>query len=81
MTSHEVHGGSVGTTAGFSASFFAFPLLIIIPPLLHTYLLLPPKMGNSTDQAAHYHILSLKVWGFTSESALGCLYTNEVCYK
>jgi hypothetical protein len=30
--------------AGFSQSFFGFPLLMVIPSLLHTYLLVPHEM-------------------------------------
>jgi hypothetical protein len=38
----------------FTPSFIGFPLLIIIPPLLHTRLSLA-----SPDHAAHYHFFSL----------------------
>jgi len=35
-----------------------FPLLRVIPPLLHIHLLL----GDRPDQAVHYHILDNEVW-------------------
>jgi hypothetical protein len=35
--------------------FFGFPLLIIIPELLHIHLLASSEMFNNPDQAAHYH--------------------------
>jgi hypothetical protein len=44
-------------------SFFAFPLLIIIPPLFNNHLSLSPDKYDSLDQAVHYHIFSLQVGG------------------
>jgi hypothetical protein len=38
-----------------------FPLIIIIPPLLHTHLSPPHEVCDSPDQAAHYHTLSPKL--------------------
>jgi hypothetical protein len=32
-----------------------FPLIILIPPLLHTHLSLPHYVYDSRDQAAFYH--------------------------
>jgi hypothetical protein len=40
-------------------NFLGFSLQIIIPPLLHTHLSPLAEVGDSTDQAAHYHILGL----------------------
>jgi hypothetical protein len=41
----------------FSPSFIYFPLLIIIPPLLHNQLSPPLEICDSPDHAAQYHIL------------------------
>jgi hypothetical protein len=42
VISCEIRGEPSGTAAGFSlASFFLFLLLIMIPPLLHTFLITP----------------------------------------
>jgi hypothetical protein len=40
-----------------SSSFFVFPLLIIIPPFLHTHLSPSIKLCDSNEQAARYQIL------------------------
>jgi hypothetical protein len=45
----------------FFSKFFSFPLLIIIPPLLHTRLPPPHEVCNSPDQGAHYHTLGPKL--------------------
>jgi hypothetical protein len=42
----------------FSLRFFIFPLLIIIPSLLHVRLLLSLELCDSLNHAAHYHIPS-----------------------
>jgi hypothetical protein len=42
-----------------SPSSFGIPLLVIIPPLLHTHLSPLPEVFDSPDHAAEYHILSL----------------------
>jgi hypothetical protein len=44
----------------FSLIFFGFPLLNIIPPLLHTLLSPPPVVCDSPEQAAHYQSVGLK---------------------
>jgi hypothetical protein len=44
---------------GFRRVYSVLPPLIIIPPLLHTHLSLPPEVYDSPDHAAQYHILSL----------------------
>jgi hypothetical protein len=80
VTLCEIGGAKSGTGAGFTPSFFCFPLLIIIPPLLHTHLLLPPEMCDSPDQAAHYHVLDLYVGGFTSDPELGWLQNKGDCF-
>jgi hypothetical protein len=36
VTSYEIHVGRGDTGAGFSSGFYDFPLLMIIPQLLHT---------------------------------------------
>jgi hypothetical protein len=48
---------STDERSNFSPSFIYFPLLIIIPPLLHTQISPPLEMCNSLDHATHYHIL------------------------
>jgi hypothetical protein len=67
-----------GTGKGFSPSFFSFPLLIIIPPLLHAPLLPPHVVYSNPDQTPFYHIRILQVWGFVSDLVLGCLQIEEV---
>jgi hypothetical protein len=52
------------TTRSFSLRFFDIPLVIIISPLLHTYLPPPLEVCDRPHQTTHYHILSLKVRGF-----------------
>jgi hypothetical protein len=37
------------------------PLLMITPPLLHTYLLQPLEVCNRPDQAAHHHAIGTKL--------------------
>lgn len=55
----EIHDGRSGSGTGFAPSLFGFPLLIIIPRLLHTHLSPLPQACNSSGQAAHYHIFRL----------------------
>jgi hypothetical protein len=45
----------------FFSEFISFPLLIIIPPLLHTHLSPPHEVRDSPDQTAHYHTLGPKL--------------------
>jgi hypothetical protein len=71
VTSHEIC--VEGSDTGAAPSFFSFPLLIIIPPLLYTHLLLLLNMCDGPDQAAHYHILSLEVGDFISGPPLAWL--------
>jgi hypothetical protein len=40
VSSCAIHVERSGTEAGFAPCFFGFPLLIIIPPLLHTHALI-----------------------------------------
>jgi hypothetical protein len=61
MALYEIFCGQRGIGTGFCLSFFGFPVLIIILPLLGTHLSLSPEMCDSPEQAAHYHILSLQV--------------------
>jgi hypothetical protein len=67
----DIHGGQSGIGTGFSPSFYNFPPLIIIPPLLHTHLSPLFEACDSPDQAAQHHILGLQVGGFISVPALG----------
>lgn len=48
-------GGKIGGGAGSFPSYFVFPILIIIPPLLHTHLSPPPEFCDSRDQTAAQH--------------------------
>jgi hypothetical protein len=50
MKSCEIRGGRSGTGAGSSVCFFCFPLLIIIPPLLHMLQLAPLDVSGVADQ-------------------------------
>jgi hypothetical protein len=52
--------------------FFDFPLITIIPPVLHIHLSPPPEVGNIPDKAAHY-ALQLKDW-VTSQQQLFAAY-------
>jgi hypothetical protein len=61
----------------FLPEFILFPLLIIIPPFLHSYLLPPPEVCNNPHQAAHYYIFGGSVWDFISDPALGWLQSKE----
>ena len=70
VTDCEIRGGRSGTADGFSLKCLRFPLLIIIPPILHTHLSPPSALRASPDQTAHYHIfclpiLSLHLWPHT----------------
>jgi hypothetical protein len=49
----------VGLEQGFLQVSLVFPLLTIIPSLLHTHLSPLPEVCDSHDQAAHYHIHGL----------------------
>jgi hypothetical protein len=59
VTSCEICGGRIVTEERFSLRFFRFPLIIIMPLLLHAYLSPPPEACHIPDQAAHYHNLGL----------------------
>jgi hypothetical protein len=59
VTDSEICSGRSGTAGGFSLMCLRFPLLIIIPPLLHTHLSRPSALRGSPDQTAHYHIFCL----------------------
>jgi hypothetical protein len=45
-----------------SLQFLGFPLLIIIPPLLHTYLMPHPEVCDTSNQAYYHLTLGLQVW-------------------
>jgi hypothetical protein len=62
VMSCETESGVIGTAPGFSPNLFAFPLLLIIPPLLHTHLSPPVEFCDSYEQAAYYHIVDLHLW-------------------
>jgi hypothetical protein len=49
LTSREIHSGQNGIEEGLSMSSFEFPLLLIIPPLLHTHPSSPPEVTNSLN--------------------------------
>jgi hypothetical protein len=70
MTSCEVGDERSALEQVYSTSFFGFPMLISILPLLHTNLSLPPEMCDSCDRAANYHILGPLVGLFISGPAL-----------
>jgi hypothetical protein len=58
-TSCEISCRRRSTSADYTQIMSSFPLLITIPPLLHTRLLPPSELSDNPDQAAHYHILIL----------------------
>jgi hypothetical protein len=54
--------GQNGDGSGFNLCFFYFLSLITIPQLHHTLLSSPPlplNVRDSSEQAAHYHILGI----------------------
>jgi hypothetical protein len=51
----EIRGGRNSTGAGLSPSYFVFPH--IFTPI--NTISLRPEVGDSPDQAAHYHMLSI----------------------
>jgi hypothetical protein len=55
------------------SELFGFPLLVIIPPLLHTHLSPPHEMYDSPDQDVHYHILCLQLRAFSLTRHLAAL--------
>jgi hypothetical protein len=59
VTLSEIRGGRSGTAA--ISPIASVPLLITIPPLVHTYLSPPHEVHDSPDQAAHYHTLGPKL--------------------
>jgi hypothetical protein len=60
---------------------FGFPLLIIIPLLLHTHLSSPHAVSDIADQAARYHPLGIKYTGFISDQAQVGLGVKPSCFK
>jgi hypothetical protein len=78
VTSCKIRDRNGCTGTGPAASLFAFLLLIIILPLLHTHLSPPSEVCDSPDHAAHYHILALQVWGFIYDLAVGRVRNKEV---
>jgi hypothetical protein len=51
----------VALQQGFLRFVSGSPLIITIPPLLHTHLSQPHEVCDSPDQAAHYHTLGTKL--------------------
>lgn len=56
------HKTNHGTGAGFTLGLFSYPLLIVIPPLLHTYLLVA-LWTTQQPWADSMRILKTKGWG------------------
>lgn len=77
VTSYQSCGGRSGPGAGFSTSFFGFPLLIITRPLIHPQLSPPFELCDSPDQAPHYHIPRFWSWRIHLCLALGWLQNND----
>jgi hypothetical protein len=63
VISHEKTADEVALQLCFPSSF-DFPLLVKIPPLIHSHLLPLSEPCSGPYQAAHYHILGLYIWGF-----------------
>jgi hypothetical protein len=72
MNFSQIHDRWSNTGTRFSPSFSSFPLLIIIPPLLHLHLC------DSPEQAAHYHIIIISGVGL---SPLGTAATTGLLYQ
>jgi hypothetical protein len=71
MSSCKISARRNGNVTGYSTSFFGFPLPIFIPPL-------PAEVYYRPDQATHYHDLDILAEDFTSDPAVGCLWSKEV---
>jgi hypothetical protein len=50
VMSCEIHSGLNGTAPAFCPNLFAFPLLLIVPPLLHTHLRHPSRFAISMSR-------------------------------
>jgi hypothetical protein len=61
VTLFEIRGRLNGNGAGLSPSSLCLPLLNIIPPMFHAYLLSPFEVCDSPEERAYYHILDLQV--------------------
>lgn len=59
VTSFEISDGPSGNRAGFSASFFSFPLFIAIPPLIHIHLSPASMEYDSRGHTAQYGAIQL----------------------
>lgn len=70
VNSCEIHGERKKVWCKFSPSFFSIGLLIIIPPLLRTYLSPLPKARQSWPGNTFFYILDLKAEASISDSAL-----------
>jgi hypothetical protein len=74
VISYHIHPEQSNIPPGFiRANYFGLTLLIIIPPLPHIHPSLSSEVCYISDQAAHYHILSISVCGFLCDTELGSL--------
>jgi hypothetical protein len=80
VTSHGIHHDGSGVETDISPISFGFPALFIIPSILHTHLSPPRLVRGCPDEAAHFHILSLKICGVVFDQTLGWLQNKKFSY-
>jgi hypothetical protein len=69
----DIPGGQNGIATSFSLIFISLPLLVIVPPLLHTHHHRLLQCDILLTREALCHIFSLWAGGFISAAALGWL--------
>jgi hypothetical protein len=75
IASCEFHGRLTGKGARFSPIFFGFPLLIVMPPLLHTR----PNADTYVTDLRHLITASVFNFGtFISDPKLGYLHNDRL---
>jgi hypothetical protein len=72
MTCYDIYGERICTNR-FYLGFFYFSLLINIPLLLHPQ----SRLFKIPEEETNYLILSINIWGFRCDTALGYLNMQE----